>query len=251
VKLLTCAAVRRRLASFHDGELGIEDQIAVAAHLEGCPPCAGEARGLRELGDALRWGAAAQAPADGLTDGLRSGVVSRWLAEHAQSLGTQVGRMFEDMHLVWAGLSATAATVTCAVALFGIAYLTPPERPDSLAGVVSALAAPGSNRNPVALNDRIRVPRVVRDAPMRAVLASTPPQEEDLVFALAAVVTQEGRLTHPEVLLSNRQDREAVVRLMNAIIDARFEPASYRGAPVAVNLVWLLTHTTVRAKAHS
>jgi hypothetical protein len=38
---------------------------------------------------------------------------------------------------------------------------------------------------------------------------------------------------------------------MNAVREARFHPASRRGSPVAVNLVWLLTHTTVRGKTHS
>jgi hypothetical protein len=250
MKLLSCAATQRRLTEYLDGELSVEDQIAVRAHLEGCPPCAYEARELGEVGEALRL-AAGMFPAPARTTGLQATVLGRLEAEDQQSLPARMRRMFEDMHLVWAGLSAATATVVCAVLLFAIGYFSPPERADSLSGMLSALASPGSNRNPVRIDYRILPPRVASDVPVPAVLTSSSPDEDDLVFALAAVVTQEGRLTNPEVLLVNRGDRATVMRLMNAVIEARFEPASYGGNPVAVNLVWLLTHTTVRAKTHS
>jgi len=249
--LLSCAAVRRRLAAYHDRELSVHDQIAVRAHLDGCPPCMAECRALAEMGESLRCAAAWHALPPGATAGLAGGVVSRIAAEAEQSVSSQVRRAFEDMHLVWAGLSAAGATVVCAALLFTIGYFAPPERADSLSGVLSALAAPGSDRNPIRIDDRVSPPRVSRDTPVPAALVNAPPAEDDLVLALAAVVTQEGRIRDPEVLLANHPDRETVVRMMNAVVQARFEPASYRGSPVAVNLVWLLTHTTVRAKAHS
>ena len=54
MKLLTCAAVRRRLMAFYDRELSAHEQLSVAAHLDGCPPCAAEAAALDQLGDAIR-----------------------------------------------------------------------------------------------------------------------------------------------------------------------------------------------------
>ena len=249
MRVLSCASVRRRLAALHDGELPVPDVIAVRAHLEGCPPCQAQARELEDLRDALRLGASALPNGD--LGSLQARVVSRLKAEDEQALPARIGRMFEDMHLVWAGLSAVAATAACAALLFVIGYFVPPERADSISGLLSALASPGVVEPPVVVPQGFSPPRVARDAPVRAVLASTPPTEEDLVLALAAVVTREGRLTNPEVLLADNHDRQTIVRLMNAVAEARFEPASYRGAPVAVNLVWLLTHTTVRAKAHS
>jgi hypothetical protein len=75
--------------------------------------------------------------------------------------------------------------------------------------------------------------------------------EEDLVFALAAVVTQEGRLANPEVIQASARDGDEVVRLMNTVMRARFEPASRAGAPVAVNMVWLVARTTVKGRTHS
>lgn len=249
MNVLRCPAVERRLAAFHDGELPVADRVAVAHHLQTCPPCAQEAEALALIGRSLREAAPQQAPDATVLISMRDDVVSRVQAEREVSWPVWMGHLFEDMHLVWAGLSATAATVTCAALLFGIWFLSPPERADSLAGVLSALAAPGSDRNPVSIDQRMRLPRVSNGAVLPAMLA-TSATEEDLVFALAAVVTQEGRIARSEVLVSNHRDRD-VLLLMNAITEARFQPASLRGSPVAVNLVWLLTQTTVRAKIHS
>ena len=38
--LLTCRAVTRRLAAFHDRELPVPELIAIEAHVHDCPPCA-------------------------------------------------------------------------------------------------------------------------------------------------------------------------------------------------------------------
>ena len=250
MKATECSAVRRRLEAFHDGELPFPRRGDVAEHVRACDECRLEAAQLARVGELLREGAqavVAQAPA---APDLASAVVGRFEAEHDRSFGVRLGQMFEDMHLVWAGLSASAATVTCAAALLGMWMSLPPERSDSLAGMLSALAAPGTNRNPVSLDQRMSLPRVTGEGAVPAMLEGGP-TEEDLVFALAAVVTQEGRVVHSQVLLSSRSDRAEVLRLMNAVREARFHPASLQGNPVAVNFVWLITHTTVRGKVHS
>jgi hypothetical protein len=250
MKVLSCAAASRRLQAFYDRELPVEELISVESHLEGCPDCAIELDLLHDVGHALRTGAACLAPTPEEledVDNLQVSVVSRMKAERDEELGSRVGRLFEDMHLVWAGLCATAATATCALVLFGIGYFAVPERDDSLAGMLSARSQPGSNRNPVSVDQRMRLPRV--DDSGVDLLARG--KDEDVVLALAAVVTQEGRISNPEVLLSEENDREQVSRLMNTVMEVRFQPASRAGSPVAVNLVWLLTHTTVRGKLQS
>ena len=63
MRLLTCAAVRRRLAAFHDRELPVGEMIAFESHIKDCPPCAGELAELEDIGSLLRT-AAAPAPAD-------------------------------------------------------------------------------------------------------------------------------------------------------------------------------------------
>jgi hypothetical protein len=76
--------------------------------------------------------------------------------------------------------------------------------------------------------------------------------EEDRVFALAAVVTREGRIKNLELLQdkggeAKLNDAKLVENLLAAVSRARFEPASVHGLPVAVNMVWLVARTTVRA----
>jgi len=75
--------------------------------------------------------------------------------------------------------------------------------------------------------------------------------EEDTVFALAAVVTRQGRIASLEVVRSDQQgsrDREQILRLLDQVSRARLEPATVGGAPVAARRVWVMAHTTVRAK---
>ena len=75
---------------------------------------------------------------------------------------------------------------------------------------------------------------------------------DEAVFALAAVVTREGLVRNLELLKPDTsavqvEAREAL-ELLDAASQARFEPARAGGATVAVNLVWVVAHTTVRGK---
>ena len=47
---LTCAAVRQRLAAFHDDELEVQDRIAVQAHVNACDDCVADLASYRDLG---------------------------------------------------------------------------------------------------------------------------------------------------------------------------------------------------------
>ena len=93
---LTCAAVRQRLAAFHDDELPLQERIAVQTHVNACEDC------LEELQDryqavttALRL-AGAPGPADDWT-GLTPGVISRMRAEANETwmAGTSAGHDVE------------------------------------------------------------------------------------------------------------------------------------------------------------
>jgi hypothetical protein len=243
MKLLTCAAVRRRLMAFHDGELPARDRLAVETHLDGCPRCAADAAALDRVGEALRGGAP---HADDLS-GLRADILSRVKADHDQTLTARMGRLFEDLHLVWIGLAATTATLVCSVIVLGALAFASPGRSDSLAAMMNQLGAtPGSNLNPYRLDSGVTFPRFSRDDYMPTVALT----EQEAVLALAAVVTKEGRVGGFEVL-SDEGDRREVLALLEAIGRARFAPAEFGGAPVAVNMIWLVSHTTVRGKASS
>lgn len=236
-----CRQMRRKLSAFHDGELPVSEQIALQAHLRECPDCAAEVREMDELADGLRAGAAAAEVSPEVWHGLPSMVVSRMKAEDAESISGLTGRFFEDMHLVWAFLGATGATVACLALIFTIFYF----------GITSPA---GSNMNPMVMNTRMDLPTATpNDAFPSAALFD----QEDLALALDAVVTREGRIAKLEVIQPgggrsgmSREEQQAVLALLDAISKARFEPARYAGSrvPVAVNMVWLYASLTVKAK---
>jgi anti-sigma factor RsiW len=239
------------LHAFHDRELPVSDQIAVGAHLEWCGECANQYAELRFVRAALR----ATAPGRSTlsreeSSAFTAGIVSRLSAEYHQSFFVRVREMFDDMHLVYAGVGAAAATIVCVIIMLGMMRFATKERPDSLAAIVNLLATPGSNANPVALDARIQMPRA-----LDAAFSAGSSAEEDAVFALAAVVTREGRIENLEMLRANGgragvEQARVVENLMDAISRARFEPAQREGLPVAVNMIWLVAHTTVRATKH-
>lgn len=251
--LMTCAAVQRRLQAFHDRELAIGETIAVEHHVSGCPPCTRDLRDLQSVGEALRL-AAAPGPSDDWT-GLQPGVISRMRAEAHESWGARSRRVVDDVHLVWIGLASAAATVVCAASVLSLLHFAAPERNDSLAAVIEVMgAAPGSNENPALLDGRNMNSGPVRPqaptVPQNGVVFATLENAlmiEDVMVPLAANVTREGRLSGLK-MLSTGVDAREVRALVDALSRGRFEPAQFEGAPVAVNLVWLVAHTTVKPK---
>lgn len=247
MKVITCTTARRSLQAFHDRQLPVGDEIAVASHLEWCRECADALAGLQLIGATLR----ANAPGRQSLNrdeaaGFTAAVVNRMDAERDQSLLARVRDMFDDMHLVYAGLGATAATLVCIMIMLGMMRFATHERPDSLAAIVNILANPGSNLNPVAIDARVRMPRDLDGA------LYSPMAQDDAVFALAAVVTREGTISNLEMLRTGERegasDAKAAESVMDAMSRARFEPAQMAGLPVAVNMVWVIAHTTVRGK---
>jgi hypothetical protein len=74
--------------------------------------------------------------------------------------------------------------------------------------------------------------------------------EIDTMLAVSAVVTRAGRVSDLEVL-GNARHGSQVSSILDAISQARLQPAELAGSPVAVNLVWLLAQTTVKPKSRS
>ena len=233
---LSCASVRRRLTGFHDRELPVQALIAIESHLEGCPPCAREAERLEQIGEALRFGAAVLHGEDDDLAGLEPGVISRMKAENAESWSAQLGRTFEDMHLVWIGLSSAMATVICSGLALACLHFAAPERDDSLAGIIAVMAS--SRANVVRQVPADTYDDVVANALVRSM------SDDEAVNALAAVVTREGRLV--DLRTTGDRDRREILDLMNAVSSARFEANQVNGSTQPVSMVWILAHTTVR-----
>lgn len=244
----TCTAISEKLSAYRDGELSVAEHLDVDQHLRHCVACRIELEDLDVLGGVLRRQATAVSATLGdepARHGLASAVVSRVLAEQEQSWPVRVREAFEDMHLVWAGLCATAAVVVCAGLAAGIVLLAPAaQRGDSLRAMVAMMAAPGTDLEPLPLAPGMQAPRVSPEAITPLMLASdlTSAQDEDVELAISAVVTREGRIAQTQ-LLEGTPNALLVQSLEDA---ARFQPASRAGSPVAVSLVWLVSHTTVR-----
>jgi hypothetical protein len=243
MKPLSCVATRRRLSAFLDGELPMTDQVAVDVHLRRCRACSNELAAMRGVGDLLRAtsaAAAASCPAD-LHD-LEQDIRCRLDAEREESVSAQVARAFQDMRLGLAALCSTCATMVSVLLVVGIFYFAPlSERPDSLAGMMETLGAPA-----IGMDSRILSPRPSDSDPIVDGLVS----EKDEVFALAAVVTRNGRIVSLEVLSQqlSEAERGRVNQLLDEMSRARFEPARMGGTAVSVKTVLVLASTTVRAK---
>jgi hypothetical protein len=73
---------------------------------------------------------------------------------------------------------------------------------------------------------------------------------DDVEFAVAAVVTREGRVQNLEIVEEQaralRVKPEVVLAMLDAAAQARFEPARAGGLPIAVSMLWLLSSTTVK-----
>lgn len=250
---VSCGEVQNRLEEFHDGELTVEGRVAVQGHLRDCVTCALAAGELDELRDSLREAALGlpdrSAPE---AEQLTKGVVERVRVEAEQSWSAEMRSLFQDMHLVWAALGATAATLVCLLGSLSVFHATSQERPDSLAGLISFLASPGSNENPVRLDSRMRAPRWRTDGeglPLSAIPG------DDGVLALSAVVTREGRVQNLELLSSDRAlgvkvRPDVLLAMIQAAYQVEFEPATTAstGDPIAVSMVWLLASTTVKGE---
>ena len=239
----SCADVREQLEAFYDGEVPFNERLAIQNHLGECVTCSLAAEEITDLGAKLRSMAAEvgdQAAIQPLR--LTAQVIEHLRVEEQFSVRTQVVALFQDMHLVWAGIGATVATLICIVGSASVLHAANQERPDSLAGVISLLANPGSNANPIRLNYEMLVPRAVTDPAIEM-------SEEDAEYALSAVVSREGKIQGIEVINDDPRSKRAVVNAMlNEAYRVQFAPAVARGDAVAVSMVWLVTNTTVKGR---
>jgi hypothetical protein len=155
------------------------------------------------------------------------------------------------MHFVYAGLGAAGAAVLCVFMTLGVMRETVRAGDVSLSAIIRELPSPGSNQNPVSAGTSVRMPRALDERFSTGATA----EGADAVVALAAVVTREGRIASLELLRAQglpsippgADEGTLVNEMLGAASEARFEPASVAGAPVAINVVWIVAHTTVRA----
>jgi len=241
----SCADVRGRLEAFYDGEVPSPERLAIQNHLTECVACSLETEQIVSLGATLR-DMAAEVGEHAAIEPLRLSeqVVEQLGVEEQLLAQTRIVALFQDMHLVWAGIGATVATLICVVGSASVLHAANQGRPDSLAAVISLLANPGSNANPVRLNYDMMAPRAVTDPAIEM-------SEEDAEYAFSAVVSREGRVQGIEVINNARPpgNRAVVNAMLNEAYRVQFAPAQARtGDAVAVSMVWLVANTTVKGR---
>lgn len=251
---LSCASVQGRLQAFHDRELGVEDQIAIGAHIEWCEDCAASLTELRTMGSALAILAPGrQALSGDEATAFNAAVIGRLNAEQDASLLARVRDMFDDIRLVYAGFGAATATVVFVTIMLGMMRFATNERPDSLAAIVTLVSSTIECESGNAGND-LTDASGCRERWEARFQRANESAEQDSVFALDAVVThQSGQLANLETLRTGRRGSAGQAKTIEALLDAvsrsRLERAMPIGTPVVASMVWLVEHATVRAAA--
>ena len=245
IPYLPCERACDLLEPFVDDELPMSEQVVLEAHLRWCETCRARVEDLRLIAAAVRSGSGARPLDPQVTAALtamRRDVLARVDAEHSQSLAVRCRELVTDVRYVWPAVGATIALILCVYAATSLSRIARAGSPNSMAALIDVLASPGSDANPLYLDADMLAPRglFVGEA-----LARIP--EEEAAFAVAAVVTREGRVSNYEVLRSSDVSAHATVR--NMMSQSRFEPAQTPDGAVAVNVVWLLTRTTVKGSA--
>jgi len=247
MKNLSCSATRRRLDAFHDRELPIAEEIAIAAHLDWCAECAGASAEIRSVAAALRTLAPGRlALSNEEAAGFNTTVVTRLKAEHDASLGTRVRLMFDDLHLLYVGVSATVAATVCLMVMMGMMRFATDSRPDSLAAILNVMATPfGCDASTSEIPDAM----VCRARWVQSFQRANETAEQDTVFTLDAVVIQEGQLANFAVMRASRHETasdqaEAIGELLDSVSRARSytEPTEISG-----EFVRIVAEETVRA----
>jgi hypothetical protein len=254
IRYLGCDAAREMLQPFVDLELPMAAQVELEAHLRWCDTCSRHVEDLRVIGSAVRASAAVppvHAEDAAAMASIQSEVLTRIRAEREQSLPFRFREAFADNHLLWPAFGASAALAACLFAVTTVNNVIRVEHPYSLADRITTLANPGSDRNPLPIDMNMLAPRPLTAGPSLESMS-----DEEAVFALAAIVTKEGRISDYELLHAVRESsgdgqkgssHDEVSALLDTVKDSRFAPAQTHGGAVAVNVVWLLARTTVRA----
>jgi hypothetical protein len=258
-----CDHARTLLDGLIDGELSMADQLAVESHLRWCDTCALRVTDMRVIGASLRAQATVRPLADAddhTLTALTEGLLVRVRAERDQSLPSRFREMVADRRLLWPAVGATSAVLLCVIASMSVLHASVYRDPMSLAGMISALASPGTIQRPLRPADNgVSIPRLGDDqvdgtGEMMELMA-----EDDVVMAVRTVIGRDGIPAHPELLQSDDDlavgGRDAIARaaaqemaVLDAVRKTKFVPAhTPLGYPVAVDVVWVLAKMTVAA----
>jgi Putative zinc-finger len=248
---MSCEDVRRNLSAYHDEALTIGQRIAIGDHLEHCEGCSVDAGDLVAMREALRAAHYREQVACGpILARLQSDITERLAAEERVSFATWLHELVEDRRRALA--ISGSALAACVLVVFGMCQLGlgTVDHPDSLAKMMAHEEQVWAARaeTPVSL------PRVNPESVMPAAYMNQGDGDESL-SAFSALVRSDGQLAELEFLgghtvsLTGRTTRTQMESdLLAAASTASFQPARQAaGEAVPLNVVWVVTHRTVRA----
>jgi hypothetical protein len=236
---MTCRAVRPRLSPYLDGDLAADAACAVARHVAACAACAREFEALRATSRAL-----AELPRLSPPESIAGRVADRLEVE---SRGPGLALLFRP---AWAARPLMLPSLVPAVLLLALGAAlvmglgAEPELPAVARGLRgpwgASLSPAGTERNPLFPSSAVSAP--VREGPGVS---------DDVLVGLdlgsdffETVVARDGSVA--EVVLLDGNSATAGP-LLDALRHERFEPARYRGRPVAVSVYRLFSRLEVRA----
>ena len=253
----SCGSIPTWLAAHHDGELTLEEQIAVEGHISTCPACAGARDDLKAIRSALRLGAAVQhAESEDveLFAVYTATALSQVRADLALDWSGRLRRAIEDAPRFWIAGASASVTTACALLLVGVLSLATPLHPESFSAVLQALEATTAPSSSIQVAPSVILPYVPPDSQVSAIFyhaAPAPPRSSIPVgaFVTAQVVTREGRIAFVRVENTFEGDDELRRDVSRLASDVRFAPARYGASEVQDHVVWLFETTTVLGDA--
>ena len=265
---LRCRTARQWLTAAHDDELPVARQVALDAHLDACADCRRVRRDLTVIGTTLREHATEHRASEAECAVMASRALESMPPGACPPLRRCLQEAIEDGQRLCVAGGAAASMLAAGLFVAMALSFSPPVHPHSLSGFLQGANSLGSNANPLrGFETGVSLPHVSADTQAAAMLIRPLPPLVLENLALAAVVTREGELASVEVLdqpsagaghegamgagkgadaadhaTLDAELQRALSRLASGV---RFVPARAWGAPVAVNVVWLLERTTV------
>ena len=238
---MTCRAVRKRLSAHLDGDLRPVEARAAARHLEACERCTREFEGLHAVTTAL-----AELPRLEPSETIASRVFDRLEVE---SRGPGLALLFRSARAARPLMlpSLVPAVLLLAAVASAVAWLG---REPELPAVARSTRGPwdvdlpraGTEANPLFPSAGVSAPR--REGPRLSDEVLTTLAEGSDFFE--TVVARDGSVSEV-ILLDGNVDTAGP--LLDALRRERFEPARYRGRPVAVSVYRLFSRMEVHASA--
>jgi len=262
-----CDYARARVESLVDGELAMDQQVAVESHVRWCRTCAARIEDLQLIGQSIRRRTAAQHADPELECRLRGAatqVLGRVGVERRQAVLTRLREQLTDLRLVLPAAGATLAVVLAiGVALAVLQWTSVEVRAESLAARIEMMGSPGSELNPLRPDNRgwveERFGRYLDSnhagghSLARAALDSTPivlatPGPSESSFTLSLVVGRDGRVIDYYILSAAGTEADYEAAVQAAVQQSRFLPAQMpSGRTVAVMQVQMLVFSSVQA----